>query len=50
MSRRAPMAGAHRLGAKLLRWEDWAGTCRELVLTRTDGMQHRAFFQFVEPE
>jgi len=30
--------------------EDWAGTCRELVLTRKDGIQHRAFFQFVEPE
>jgi extracellular elastinolytic metalloproteinase len=26
--------------------EDWAGTCRELVLTRDDGRQHRAFFQF----
>jgi hypothetical protein len=25
----------------------WAGTCRELVLTRTDGRQHRAFFRFV---
>jgi extracellular elastinolytic metalloproteinase len=24
----------------------WAGTCRELVLTRDDGKQHRAFFQF----
>ena len=30
--------------------EDWVGTCRELVLTRLDGMQHRAFFQFVAPE
>ncbi|HSK15343.1 MAG TPA: PxKF domain-containing protein [Gaiellaceae bacterium] len=28
--------------------EAWAGTCRELVLTRADGRQHRAFFQFVE--
>jgi hypothetical protein len=27
---------------------DWAGTCRELVLTREDGVQHRAFFRFVE--
>ena len=27
--------------------EDWAGTCRELVLTRLDGTQHRAFFRFV---
>jgi hypothetical protein len=26
----------------------WAGTCRELVLTREDGRQHRAFFRFVE--
>ena len=30
--------------------ESWVGTCRELVLTRKDGIQHRAFFQFVEPE
>jgi len=30
--------------------EDWAGTCRELVLTRLDGVQHRAFFQFVASE
>jgi len=30
--------------------EDWAGTCRELVITRLDGVQHRAFFQFVAPE
>ena len=31
------------------RWQserDWGGTCREFVLTRTDGVQHRAFFQF----
>ena len=26
--------------------EEWAGTCRELVLTRDDGRQHRAFFRF----
>ena len=25
----------------------WAGTCREFVLTRKDGRQHRAFFRFV---
>ena len=25
----------------------WSGTCRELVLTRTDGVQHRAYFRFV---
>jgi extracellular elastinolytic metalloproteinase len=24
----------------------WNGTCREFVLTRTDGVQHRAFFRF----
>ena len=30
--------------------EDWAGTCRELVVTRLDGVQHRAFFQFVAAE
>jgi extracellular elastinolytic metalloproteinase len=28
---------------------DWAGTCREVVLTRKDGVQHRAFFRFAEP-
>ncbi|HSL11487.1 MAG TPA: M36 family metallopeptidase [Actinomycetota bacterium] len=27
---------------------DWAGTCRELVLTREDGVQHRSFFRFAE--
>ena len=27
--------------------EDWAGTCREVVVTRWDGKQHRAFFRFV---
>jgi len=27
--------------------EEWAGTCRELVLTRDDGKQHRAFFRFL---
>ena len=26
----------------------WAGTCREVVLTREDGVQHRSFFRFVE--
>jgi hypothetical protein len=25
---------------------EWEGTCRELVLTRDDGRQHRAFFRF----
>jgi extracellular elastinolytic metalloproteinase len=25
--------------------QGWAGTCREVVLTRADGVQHRAFFE-----
>jgi extracellular elastinolytic metalloproteinase len=25
----------------------WAGTCREVVVTRDDGKQHRAFFRFL---
>jgi hypothetical protein len=31
------------------RWQteaDWVGSCREFVLTRADGVQHRAFFSF----
>jgi extracellular elastinolytic metalloproteinase len=28
--------------------EAWLGQCRELVLQRDDGVQHRAFFRFVE--
>ena len=27
--------------------EEWAGTCREVVVTRDDGRQHRAFFRFI---
>jgi hypothetical protein len=27
--------------------EEWAGTCREVVVTRDDGRQHRAFFRFL---
>jgi hypothetical protein len=27
--------------------EAWAGTCREVVVTRDDGKQHRAFFRFL---
>ena len=27
---------------------EWAGTCREVVITRSDGVQHRAFFRFTE--
>ncbi|MFA9430510.1 M36 family metallopeptidase [Egicoccus sp. AB-alg2] len=37
-------------GVYTYRWltdADWAGTCRELVLTLDDGVQHRAFFSFV---
>jgi extracellular elastinolytic metalloproteinase len=26
--------------------EEWGGSCREFVLTRKDGVQHRAFFRF----
>jgi extracellular elastinolytic metalloproteinase len=26
--------------------DEWAGTCREVVVTRDDGLQHRAFFRF----
>jgi extracellular elastinolytic metalloproteinase len=26
--------------------KEWDGTCREFVLTRTDGVQHRAYFRF----
>ena len=29
---------------------EWAGTCREVVVTRSDGVQHRAFFRFDAPE
>jgi extracellular elastinolytic metalloproteinase len=28
-------------------FEEWQGTCREVVLTRQDGKQHRAFMRFV---
>ena len=27
--------------------DEWAGTCREVVVTRDDGRQHRAFFRFL---
>ncbi|MFA9431823.1 M36 family metallopeptidase [Egicoccus sp. AB-alg2] len=30
--------------------EGWVDTCREFVLTRDDGQQHRAFFRFVEAD
>jgi extracellular elastinolytic metalloproteinase len=37
-------------GVFLYPWEtleEWAGTCREVVVTRDDGRQHRAFFRFL---
>jgi hypothetical protein len=36
-------------GSYLYTWKTesaWAGTCREVVVTRDDGRQHRAFFRF----
>jgi hypothetical protein len=30
--------------------EEWVDTCREFVATLDNGEQHRAYFQFVEPE
>ena len=38
-----------RTGLYTFTWKTdaaWAGTCREAVLTRTDGVQHRAYFFF----
>ena len=37
-------AGVYTYPWKTLR--EWAGTCREVVATRDDGRQHRAFFRF----
>ena len=37
-------AGVYTYPWKTLR--EWAGTCREVVVTRDDGRQHRAFFRF----
>ena len=37
--------GQYRYNWKTL--EEWSGTCREVVVTRKDGKQHRAFFRFV---
>jgi extracellular elastinolytic metalloproteinase len=37
-------------GVFLYNWktlEEWAGMCREVVVTRDDGKQHRAFFRFL---
>lgn len=39
-------------GRYLFPWQtdpQWAGTCREFVLTLDTGQQHRAYFAFVEP-
>ncbi|GGU20797.1 M36 family metallopeptidase [Nocardioides albus] len=36
--------GRYTYGWKTLK--EWGRTCRELVVTRTDGVQHRAFFEF----
>src|SRR5690606_3149790 len=38
-----PTTGRYTYPWKLER--DWGGTCREFVLTRKDGVQHRAFFR-----
>jgi extracellular elastinolytic metalloproteinase len=38
-----------RTGLYAFTWrtlESWGGTCREFVLTRDDGVQHRAYFRF----
>jgi hypothetical protein len=57
-----PVAATTAGGSKLTRssngmytypWqtqEAWVDTCREFVLTLDNGEQHRAYFQFVEPE
>ena len=37
-------AGVYTYAWKTL--SQWAGTCREVVVTRDDGRQHRAFFRF----
>jgi len=43
----------NRQGVYTFPWEtdeEWAGTCQEFVLTRDDGVQHRAFLAFVEAD
>jgi hypothetical protein len=43
----------NRQGVYTFPWqtdEEWAGTCQEFVLTRDDGVQHRAFFAFVDAD
>jgi extracellular elastinolytic metalloproteinase len=40
---------SNRSGVYTYPWateEAWAGTCREIVVTRDDGHQHRAFIRF----
>jgi extracellular elastinolytic metalloproteinase len=39
-----PATGRYTFPWKTL--QEWGGTCREFVLTRDDGVQHRAFFRF----
>ena len=39
-----PSTGRYTFPWKTL--QSWAGTCREFVLTRDDGIQHRAYFRF----
>ncbi|MGH3011810.1 MAG: M36 family metallopeptidase, partial [Gaiellaceae bacterium] len=36
--------GSYRFQWKTL--DEWDGNCREFVLTRTDGVQHRSYFRF----
>jgi extracellular elastinolytic metalloproteinase len=40
-----PSTGRYTFPWKTL--QDWGGTCREFVLTRDDGLQHRAYFRFL---
>ena len=39
-----PTTGLYAFPWKTL--NEWGGTCREFVLTRNDGVQHRAYFRF----
>ncbi len=41
----------NRNGTYIFPWKterDWAGTCREFVLTLDNGVQHRAYFKFTD--
>ncbi len=44
---RLTVSGSGVYNYRWLTQEAWAGTCREVVVTRDDGEQHRAFFRFV---